>query len=250
MNVLIVEDEPLAREQLQQMLARIAPEASVMATFDRADHTAQWLQQHQPDLIFLDIHLADALSFTIFEQVEVDSPVIFTTAYDHYALKAFEVHSVAYLLKPYDEEDLQAALEKYERYHRPQPDAVAAIQQALTQTQPKTYQQRFLVRKGEKVASIKVEDIAYFEGEDRYVSLVRLDGRRYFVDYKLSDLVDMLDPEQFFRLNRSYICHFDAIDEIFTVSKSRLQVSLQPPTKRSIVVSTDNTRLFKAWLNR
>ena len=249
MEVIIVEDEKHAREHLERMLLDLRPECKVLATFDRVDTASEWLSNHQPDLIFLDIHLADALCFSIFEKTEVRSPVVFTTAYDHYAIRAFEVNSIAYLLKPYDKTDLGRALEKYEQFHRPEPDTLEILQQALSQSNP-TYQERFIVKKGERIASVKVVDVAYFEGEDRYVSLVKNDGKKYFVDYKLSELEEKLDPKIFFRLNRSFICHFDAISEIFSVSKSRVQVELDPPSDRKIIVSTDNTRLFKAWLDR
>jgi two-component system response regulator LytT len=249
MEVIIVEDEKYARENLEKMLRELRPDCTVLATFDRVETTVQWLSNHHPDLIFLDIHLADALSFSIFEKVEVTSPVIFTTAYDHYAIKAFEVNSIGYLLKPYDKSDLERTLEKYDKLHRPEPSTLAILQEALSRSNP-TYQERFIVKKGERIASVKVSDVAYFSGEDRYVSLVKKDGKKYFVEYKLSELEEKLDPAIFFRLNRSFICHFDAIKEIFSVSKSRVQVELDPPSERKIIVSTENTRLFKAWLDR
>lgn len=250
MKILIVEDEKYARESLRDLILKVAPEAQIMAMFDSVADTVSWLQSNTADLIFLDIHLSDNLSFAIFEQIEVKIPIIFTTAYDHYAIKAFSVNSIAYLLKPIDEEDLRRAIDKYKDLQMPQLQALRALKEAILSPPAPSYQQRFLVKKGEKLASVPVEDIAYFEGEDRYVSLIKKDGSRYFVDYKLSDLEGMLDPQLFFRLNRSFIADFQAISQIITLSKSRVKVSLEPAAKRDIIVSTENTRALKAWLNR
>ncbi|MEL6654378.1 MAG: LytTR family DNA-binding domain-containing protein [Bacteroidota bacterium] len=250
MKAIIVEDEKHARDHLQHLLHSINPEIEILAQLESVEATAKWLDAHEPELIFLDIHLADDLSFSLFEQRQIDCPVIFTTAYDQYAIQAFKVNSIDYLLKPIDPDELRAALDKFQRLAKPESIQIKALEQIFTQTQSPSYQKRFLVKKGEKISSVKVSDIAYFEGEDRYVSLIKRDGQRYFVDYKLADLEGMLDPNEFFRLNRSFICHFDAIDNMHALSKSRVKVNLDPPSKREIIVSTDNTRLFKEWLNR
>jgi DNA-binding LytR/AlgR family response regulator len=250
MQVIIVEDEKHAREHLQYLLQSLNPELEVLGSFESVSATVAWLQQHTADLLFLDIHLADDLSFAIFEQLKVDIPVIFTTAYDQYAIQAFKVNSIDYLLKPIDPEELQQALDKFQSLRSPQHLALEALKKAVLAQNGPTYQKRFLVKKGERISSVKTEEVAYFEGEDRYVFLVKKDGQRFFVDYKLADLENMLDPEAFFRLNRSFICHFDSISGMNALSKSRVKVELKPATKRDIVVSTDNTRLFKEWLNR
>jgi DNA-binding LytR/AlgR family response regulator len=250
MKTLIVEDEKYARESLAALLHKLEPSVEVVGMFERVKDTVAWLRQNSCDLIFLDIHLADDLSFSIFEQVEIKTPIIFTTAYDHYAIRAFSVNSLAYLLKPIDEEDLRAALNKYHELQVPQLQALLALREAISAPKSPSYQQRFLVKKGETLASVPVEEIAFFEGEDRYVSLIKRDGKRYFVDYKLSDLEEMLNPRDFFRLNRSFIACFDAIAQISVLSKSRVMVGLQPAAKRDIIVSTEKTRELKAWLNR
>ncbi len=250
MQVIIVEDEKHARDNLEKLLRELDPSIGIQAKLDSVRSTVAWLQANKTDLIFLDIHLADDLSFKIFEQIEVTAPVIFTTAYDQYALRAFKVNSLDYLLKPIDKEELAFSLEKY-RATRPPKPAIDVAQLLQTLQQPKrSYQQRFLVHRREKILSVKTEDIAYFEGEDRYVWLVKRDGNRFIVEYKLSDLEDLLDPTHFFRLNRSFIAHFEAIDKITVLSKSRVKVDLKPAAQREVVVSTEQTRDFKAWLNK
>jgi len=250
MKVVIIEDEKHARENLQRMLLEIEPQAEILASFDSVSTSVAWFKEHEAELVFMDIHLADDLSFSIFDQVSVKSPIIFTTAYDQYAIQAFKVNSIDYLLKPIDVEELKIALEKYKELKSPANDSLLEIKEAILNQQRNTYQQRFLVKKGEKISSVKVEDIAYFESEDRYVILVKNDGQRFFVDYKLQVLEGMLDPQLFFRLNRSFICHFNAIDNMHSLSKSRIKVNLEPANSREIIVSSDNTRLFKKWLNR
>lgn len=249
MNVLVVEDEKYARINLENLILELEPGATIVASLDSVSSSVDWLRENIPDLIFLDIHLADSLSFDIFEKVEVKSPIIFTTAYDQYTLKAFKVNSVDYLLKPIDKQELQQALIKYRRVHRHTKQDILALKESVLNKQ-QSFQKRFMVKKGERIASVKSSDIAYFEGEDRYVYLVKSDGQRFFVDHKLSELEHLLDPQEFFRLNRSFIAHFDAIDTMTAMSKSRISVNLNPSAKRSVVVSTDNTRVFKEWLNR
>lgn len=251
MRVIIVEDEKHARDNLEKLLRDLDPGIEIQEKLDSVRGAVAWLNNNRTDLIFLDIHLADDLSFRIFEQVEVTAPVIFTTAYDQYALRAFKVNSIDYLLKPIDREDLARSLEKYRLVRPParEPD-FARLLQSFGQPPLRDYQQRFLVTRREKILSIKTADIAYFEGEDRYVYLVKNDGNRFIVEYKLSDLEELLDPAMFFRLNRSFIAHFDAIDRITVLSKSRVKVDLKPAASREVIVSTENTRDFKAWLNQ
>ena len=250
MRAIIVEDEKHARDNLEKLLRELDPGIEIQAKLDSVRSAVAWLRANETDLIFLDIHLADDLSFKIFEQTKVTAPVIFTTAYDQYALRAFKVNSLDYLLKPIDKEELAQSLEKYRATRPPQPTIdVAQLLHALQQPQ-RTYQQRFLVNRREKILSVKTDDVAYFEGEDRYVYLVKRDGSRFIVEYKLSDLEELLDPVHFFRLNRSYIAHFEAIDKITVLSKSRVKVDLKPAAPREVIVSTETARDFKAWLNQ
>ncbi|MCB0668749.1 MAG: response regulator transcription factor [Saprospiraceae bacterium] len=249
MKVLIVEDEKLAQQHLQEILTDLDTSISVSACLDSVTATIEFLNLNKVDLIFLDIHLADDVSFKIFDQIEVSTPIIFTTAYDKYAIRAFKLNSIAYILKPIIAGEVKDALEKYKSLYTNIPDW-SRIREMIIQPAHDAFQSRFLVKKGDHLASVKVEDIAYFEGEDRYVYLVRKDGQRFFIDEKLNSLEGQLDPQWFFRLNRSFICHYDSIDQILAVSKSRVKVSLIPNARREIIVSTENTRSFKEWLSR
>lgn len=250
MRAIIVEDEKHARDNLEKLLLELDPELEIQAKIDTVKKTIAWLQQHETDLIFLDIHLADDISFKIFEIIEVKTPIIFTTAYDQYALKAFKVNSVDYLLKPIDKEELAQSLDKYKTTQAPPPQLDVGKIRAVINEKDNVYQQRFVVSRRNKILSVKVENIAFFEGQDRYVYLHRKDGNKFIIDYTLSDLEAQLDPSLFFRLNRSFIAHFEAIEKITTVSKSRVMVDLQPASSRDIIVSSANTRAFKAWLNK
>lgn len=250
MKVLLVEDEEFALQNLEQQLLELEPNIEIKGRFDTVEKTVEFLQSNEVDLIFLDIHLADALSFTIFKKIEVKTPVIFTTAYDQYTLQAFKVNSIDYLLKPIDKEELKNAIDKYKEVALPKQIDIDKLQSMLSNTAQKTYQKRFIVNRRDKILTVKIEDVAYFEGEDRYTFLKRKDGRSFIIDFKLNELEELLDPEYFYRLNRSYIAHIDAIEKIVVVSNSRVKVYLNPPNQRDIVVSTKNTRSFKIWLNR
>jgi len=253
MTILLVEDEKLAREQLEQMVLELAPDARIAARFDSVARTVAWLRDNPaPDLVFLDIQLADDLSFAIFEQVELRSPVIFTTAFDQYAIRAFKVNSIDYLLKPVDRTELAAALQKFRENRRaaPPPFDIAQLAEALRKPAVQQYQERFMVSRGERLLSIPADQVAWFEGEDRYVWLMSADGKRYPVEYKLSDLEGLLDPRSFFRLNRSFIARFEAIKELVTLSKSRVKVVLSPLPSREVIVSSERTAEFKHWLNQ
>lgn len=250
MNVLLIEDEKPAQDHLARTLRELDPSIVVMDVLDSVSGAVRWLTQQTADLIFMDIHLADDLSFRIFEQIDVKTPIVFTTAYDQYALRAFKVNSIDYLLKPIDKEELSQSLIKYhDRHPLTAPLPVEQLIQALSQP-PRSYQERFVVTRGERVMSVTTDQIAYFEGEDRYVYLVKKDGSRFIIDYKLSTLEDLLDPHQFYRLNRSFIARFENIQSIFNLSKSRVKVELAPAARREIIVSSENTQDFKRWLNQ
>jgi len=250
MKVLIIEDEKHASDYLEKLLTEVDESLDIVAKLDTVKRSVEWLKGNQADLIFMDIHLADDISFNIFHQVPVNTPVIFTTAYDQYALRAFKVQSIDYLVKPIEKSDIERALEKYKNLTHGNGIDVESIKSIISESRQKAYQKRFLVKQGTSISSIKVADIAYFEAEDQYTYLVRTDGKRFFVDYKLSSLSEMLDPTLFFRLNRSFIAHFDSIVKIVPYSKSRVKVSLNPEANREIVVSYANVGEFKAWLNQ
>ena len=246
-KVLIIEDEKPAQDHLERILKKVDPDVQILDKIDSVKTAVTWLQNHQADLIFMDIHLADGIS--IFDQVNIQTPIIFTTAYDAYAIQAFKVNSIDYLLKPIDEDDLIQSLQKFKNIQSKQQIPTELLLKALQNTN-KIYQERFIVHRGERMMSVTVDQIAYFEGEDRYVYLVKKDGSKFIIDYRLSDLEELLDPTLFFRLNRSFIAHFDAIAYMLHVSKSRIKIELQPLAKRDIIISTENSQSFKKWLNQ
>jgi DNA-binding LytR/AlgR family response regulator len=247
-EALIIEDETPAQAHLIRLLKKVEPDISVITALTNISDSISWLSKHSVDLIFMDIHLSDGLSFSIFEQVKVETPIIFTTAYDAYAIKAFKVSSVDYLLKPIDEEDLKLGISKFKNLKKYNSENELNMLR-LALTNPNSYQERFMVQKGEQLQSITLDQIAYFEGEDRYVYLVKKDGGRFIIDYKLADLEKILNPNTFFRLNRSFITCFAAIAQMHNLSKSRVKVALVPSPKREVIVSSENNQTFKKWLN-
>jgi len=254
MRVLIVEDEALLAQQLERNLRALQPDIEVLALLDSVQDAVSWLKSDTPDLLFLDIQLSDGLSFSIFDYVKVNAPVIFTTAYDQYAIKAFEAHSIAYLLKPVERADLAEALKKFEElgqlfrsFSRPDYDALlSAVQKS------KPYMRRFMVNKGRQFKPVQIDDVAYFRAEGKYVLVFTVKGERYFCDYTLAELEERLEPRLFFRINRRYLVHYQSIDELYAYSKSRLKVLLKPipPEDENIIISTEKARSFKLWINQ
>jgi len=254
MRVLIVEDEALLAQQLEKNLRGLVPDIEILATLDSVHDAVLFLKATTPDLLFLDIQLSDGLSFEIFEKVAVNVPVIFTTAYDKYAIKAFETQSIAYLLKPVEQSDLAKALEKYKAmqavYQTQEPPDYAALLEAVRGES--RYMQRFMVSKGRQLKPLKVEEVAYFMADGKYVMVFTNDGERYFCDFTLGELEEKLSPSVFFRINRKFLSHYQAIDELYTYSKSRLKVVLkpEPPEDKDIVISTEKARDFRTWINQ
>lgn len=251
-KVIVVEDEELAAQKLIRQLKNLDSEVEVLSVLDSVSSTVEFLSntERQIDLIFLDIHLGDDISFNIFDKIKVKTPIIFTTAYDQYAIQAFKVNSVDYLLKPVNKNDLREALAKFYD-HRKEPQAID-YQKLLSgfQSGESAYQKRFMVYKGDKVKSIKVAEIAYFFAEGKYVYLVAHEGQEYLVDYTLDKLQSNLDPTHFFRINRQYVIQISAIQEMIAFSKGRLKIILAPLSKKEAIVSTDRAGDFKKWLNK
>jgi DNA-binding LytR/AlgR family response regulator len=258
LRALIIEDEPLAARRLAELLKKPPQPVEVVGTAEsvaEAEALLRALQPAPPDVLFLDIHLADGLSFELFERLEIRSPVIFTTAYDKYALRAFKVNSVDYLLKPIEPEELTAALSKLHCQREaamPTFDA-ALLARVLQQAQSaREYKSRFVVRVGEHLKAIPVEQIAYFASLEKVTLLHTREGRRFVVDYTLEQLESLLDPRQFFRLNRAYLAHAESIHDIIHYTNSRLQTILKPtaPDNNTVLVSREKVAAFKAWLDR
>lgn len=248
-QALLIEDESPAARRLTRMLAEIDPDIDVIDTLESIKDAVAWLRNRQPDLIFLDIHLADGLSFSIFERVKVDSPIIFTTAYDQYAVRAFKLNSLDYLLKPVEREELAMALEKFRKRLLPPP--IFDIEAILAALQPgPSFQQRFMVSSGEKIRSIPVEEVAYFFGQQKFVFLVTNDGRRHLIDHTLGQLEELVDPARFFRINRQFIVSFQAIRHMFPHSRSRIKIELEPVPDIEAVVSIEKSPKFREWIGQ
>jgi DNA-binding LytR/AlgR family response regulator len=249
-NILIVEDEDAAVNRLQKMIMEVMPDANIVGSIPSIRSAIEWFNTNPaPDLIFMDIHLADGQSFEIFKKVEVKTAIIFTTAYDQYALEAFKVNSIDYLLKPLKKEEVQRALKKFESLTNNQP--VIDIQKLLSSLQaPKTnYKDRFVVKFGEHIRTVETVEAAYFYTENKVNFLVTKDAKRYAIDYNLDELETLLDPKKFFRINRQFIIGFYSITDMFTYSKSRVLIKLNPPSKLETIVSTERSASFKAWLD-
>ncbi|MCX6290999.1 MAG: LytTR family DNA-binding domain-containing protein [Bacteroidetes bacterium] len=250
-HVLIIEDEEPAAGRLLKMLKEIDPGIVVLDVIVSVNSAVDWLKQHTPpDLILMDIHLADGESFEIFKKTEVTSPVIFITAYDEYAIRAFKVNSIDYLLKPVKKDDLQQALGKFHKLHTAKPGVASDFSKLLeTLKAPKQeYKKRFIIRFGDHIKSIDAKDVAYFFTEDKINFLKTHDNKTYPVDYNLDKLEAMLEPAVFFRINRQFIISIKAIDQMFAFSKSRVKVKLVPPTDADTIVSTERSADFKDWL--
>jgi len=253
MKVLIVEDEKSAAKRLISLLHDIDPSIEILQVIDTVKRTAEWcLENNAPDLLFLDIQLADGLSFEIFDIVDVACPVIFTTAYDQYALKAFEVYSIDYLLKPIDKEKLNRAIEKFKKIVGSDdtlPDT-AMIQNALEMMREKSYKERFIVKYGEHIKSIPIDQICCFFSEEKVTFFKTNEGRKYVVDYTVEQIDAMLDPGKFFRINRKYIINVEAIEDVVVYSNSRLKLMVQHFRDMDLIVAREKVPDFKNWLDK
>lgn len=248
MNVLIIEDEKVAANNLGKMLRQIDSNIYIQSKIDTIEGAVKWLHNNKTDLIFLDIHLADGLCFKIFEQIKVKTPVIFTTAYDQYAIKAFKVNSIDYLLKPIEIKELEQSINKFKELNQLQKeiDFNSLIDSFINKTE---YQERFIVRFGQKIKSIKANDISYFYVKTENVFLCTRDNINYPLDFSLDKLENILDPKEFFRINRQFIIGFNAIENMYPLSKSRIKIELKPQADCETIVSYSRLSDFKKWLN-
>lgn len=253
MKILIIEDEQLGAEQLIALLKQLDPTMEVAYVAQSVSGAVEWFSKNsQPDLIFSDIRLLDGLSFEIFQQVKVTAPVIFITAYDQYAIKAFEVNSVDYLLKPLQREKLHNALEKFKSRNSsttPTFDYAQMIN-LLKGSTGANYKSRFMVKLGQKIIALPAEKIAYFFSENKLSFIVSKDGKKYPIDQTLEELSDVLDPRVFFRINRQYVVTFESIAEMHPYFKGRIKLVLQPNTEDEVVISAERTPEFKKWIDQ
>ena len=254
MNILIVEDEKIAVRRLVKLLEELWSDIKITGTVDTITGAVKWLENNPtPDLAFFDIQLADGLSFEIFNKIKITCPVIFTTAYDEYALKAFEVNSIDYLLKPVDSEKLSRALKKYENWIGTKKDAfidMAVLQEAMGILKGKNFKERFVVKFGDHLKSILAKDINVFYSESKATFFLTSDNNKYLVDYTLDQLSGLLDPDKFFRINRKFMVDLNSIKDIVTWSNSRLKLVLKNFDHPDLIVAREKVQEFRKWLDR
>ena len=259
MNVVIIEDEARTARQLERMLKQYDETIHILAQLPSVTEAVAWFEENAaPDLAFMDIHLEDGLAFGIFEQLHLTLPVIFTTAYDEYMIRAFKVNSIDYLLKPVDYDELVAALEKFKTIRaapapggeNPLSPDLNTLIQLMQQSRDKQYRERFMVSLGTKIRSIEVADIAYFFSEDKATYLVTKEGQSLPVEYSLDQLVSLLNPDHFFRVNRQFFVARPAIHTIHNYSAGKLKLDLTPVTRHELFVSISRMSEFKDWLGR
>ena len=249
MNILIIENEKPAAERIIRLLGKIDKTIMVSGVLESVEDTINWFQINpRPDLILMDIQLDNGLCFEIFENINIELPVIFTTAYDEYTLKAFKVNSVDYLLKPIDEKLLKSALEKFKKLYTDKDPFKSSFKQMLYEFRNQ-YKSRFLIKIGEKYRSVPTRDVSHFHISERNVFLSDYIGKDYGLDNSLEELQSMLDPRKFFRINRECIVNIDAIALMHSYSSSRLQLILKDKEKSDIfIVSRDKVTEFKKWI--
>jgi DNA-binding LytR/AlgR family response regulator len=254
MKVLIIEDELPAAEHLIRLLGRLDEDITVLQSLTSVFDSARWIKQNPPpDLIFMDIQLNDGISFSIFDRIEVQSPIIFTTAYDKYALDAFKVNSIDYLLKPIALEDLRRAIRKLKSLQSQdqQKPGLNSVQfKAILKELKPAYKQRFLVKAGNHLKSIPVAEILAFQSREKITFLVNDTGRKYPVDYSLNDLEDLLDPDLFFRINRQDMISHAIITDVITYTSHRLKIKSKHFKDSEMIVSRDRVSEFRFWLDK
>jgi len=250
MKAVIIEDEIVAAQALQTLIGEVDPEIRVIAVLQSIDESEEWFQTNPlPDLVFMDIHLADGSAFTIFEKVNISCPVIFTTAYDEYALKAFEVNSIDYLLKPINKQDLKRAIDKYKNFSFHSDNNTDLINKLLKSLKQNTasFKSYFLVPEKDKLIPLATKDIAYIGIDAKMVKALTFDNRTYYLDLVLDDLMRQLDPSLFFRANRQYIIARRAVKDMSLWFGSKISVNLSVPTPERIVVSKARVGELKKW---
>jgi DNA-binding LytR/AlgR family response regulator len=250
MKILIIEDEKPAANRLIKLLQEHFAGAEFIGNLDTVSRGLRWLQENPaPDLIFCDIQLADGISFEIFEKVKISTPVIFTTAFDQYAIKAFQVNAIDYLLKPIDPADLDRAVAKF-KSRQVKPVLDFELLKGLLQPDKKAFKSRFMVRFGEKIQSVPVEEIAFFYSEERVTFLQTQSAKKFVLDSTLEQVEAQVDPGLFFRLNRKFLTRVNAVEEVLSYSNSRLKVKLKNCPDSDILISREKVGEFKDWLDQ
>lgn len=250
MNILIIEDEPRAANQLQNMLNACNFEYQLLDIIDTVEDAVKWFQKHDtPDLIFMDIQLADGLSFEIFQKIDVEAPIIFTTAFDQYAIQAFKVNSVDYLLKPIQTDDLSTALDKFMKSNTPNIIDPSILKKLMAGMQPVNKREGILVKDGHGYVQIKVLDLLYVYSEDS-ITFGITETKRYIIDETLDQLFNSLDPDQFYKINRGQIVAKNAILKIEPYFNHRVKLAISHSRDQEFIVSRPKTTDFKGWMNQ
>lgn len=253
MRVLIIEDEAPAANRLTKMLKTIHDEIDVIGRLDSIETSVRFLQTSENiDLIFMDIQLADGLSFDIFQQTEIRTPVIFTTAFDQYTLRAFKVNSIDYLLKPIDEKELEQAVEKYRQLYDNKKDnefsnKILKLMQEMNTTK---YKERLLIKRGQQLSYLKTDLTAYCYADGKLCYAVDFNNNKYLLECNLSDLEEQLQPNKFYRINRQLLVNIDAVAKVHTWLGGRLKLEINPSTTAETVVSRERVNGFKEWLGQ
>lgn len=250
MRIAIVEDEKIAAVNLAETISAIEPEAAIAGILSSVKQAVEWFSENKADLIFMDIELGDGQSFEIFNQVAIHAPVIFTTAYDQYAIRAFKSNGIDYLLKPIDEQELKTAIGKFKDLTSPREDYSILKELFSAVTRPREYKRRFLIQAGSRIKFVPVEEIAYFYFMEKAVFICTHDNHQYPVEHSLDKLEDLVDPEKFYRINRKMIVSLDAIRKIYSLSKSRIKLELSPVFHEEVLLSFNKTPDFRNWLNK
>lgn len=249
MNILIIEDEIPAANRLEKLIAEVKPYANILEVIETVEDAIEWFKNNdEPDLVISDIQLADGVSFEIYEAVQPKCPIIFATAYDQYAIKAFELNSIDYLLKPFNKEQLAKSFEKLDKITPP-----ATIDYTKLVDSPSAgnvFKQRFLISKGDNLIPVATADIAYIFTEDKAVLLKTMDGKNFFINYSLDELEQQLNPKEFFRLNRQFIAGVASISKISQYFNGKLKIELVPAQNSEVIISRAKTPLFKNWLEQ
>jgi DNA-binding LytR/AlgR family response regulator len=252
MKVLIIEDELPAARRIEQLIRQHRPQVEILAVIDSISEAIKWFAQNDaPELILMDIHLADGLSFDIFQSIQIQSMVIFTTAYDQYAIRAFKVNSIDYLLKPIETLELKNALDKYDQMRdKMQKFDYSVLNDLVDNIKNRNFRGRFLVKFGNSFSYIQTQDIRYCFAEDSLVFARLIDGKKYSLDHTLEQLEQLLNPNHFFRINRKILLHIDAVEKIHPYFNNRLKLELQPGPGFDIVVSRERVQDFKNWIDQ
>ncbi|MGE5439519.1 MAG: LytR/AlgR family response regulator transcription factor [Bacteroidota bacterium] len=253
MKVLIIEDEVLTSRRMKQLIESADESVEVVATLDSIEASVEWFSGNpHPDLIFMDIQLSDGLCFEIFNRISIDSPIIFTTAFDEYAIQAFRVNSIDYLLKPVKAEDLKRSLEKFNRLKSHALPAAKEIQEVLKKIglNQQVYKTGFLIKTGQAFQRVSCREIAYFHSENKLTYIILFSGKKYMTDYTMDTLEGELNPSEFFRISRQFIVSISSVESVHTFFSGSLKLELRPKTADEVIVSRRRASSFREWMDQ